>query len=79
MSVVRKLPNSAAEHADEKLEIAIAALRDYANYTSRFVFLDGGHERAQQAFALGVELNKLRRPEVVARLDAERLARVRSA
>ena len=79
MSVVRKLPNSAAEHADDKLEIAISALRDYANYVSRFAFLDGGYERAQHAFALGIELNKLRRPAVVEKFEAERLARISHA
>jgi len=57
--------------ADRELAIAHAALMRYA-------LMIQDDERKSRAYTLGIELNKLRRPEVVDVLERERMGRARS-
>lgn len=66
-------PNSAR---DAILESAISQLRAFAELCAAD---PSDQKRAQVAFAICVDAKALRREELVARLDSERLARARAA
>lgn len=53
------------------------ALATAHEWLMRFAELTDDEDRQLRAYGLGIELNKLRRPELVAQLDAERLQRAR--
>lgn len=71
MSIAAKDTSHQPSAADHALATAHEALM-------RFASLTGDEDRKLRAFGLGIELNKLRRPELVDQLDAERLQRARA-
>ena len=78
MSAQSKPVMTEAQYADLLLETARVQLMKYAKFVTRRAFQDGGYERAQAAYAIAIDLKKLRQPEYEAELqraDDERLAR----